>query len=177
MLAGRTLTRAEVIAAIGAERSLTEGSAPWTLAFIEVADRQFDGQWRHVTVSGPDALRVVLPPHAGEFCRGDRLPLVGPTGATVHDTARHLARIRDDYASANRSCWGRIAASAAEPFSTLVLTTNPLDADDYRGIAPAPGQLFHLDGFHRLVGWAWAGRLTDGTRLSALVAGPPVPLG
>ena len=177
MPSGHVLTRGDVIAALGAERSLAEGSAPWTLRFIDLADRQFEGQWQRVTISGPDALAVVLPPHAGEPCRGDRMPLVGLAGATVADTARRLARMRDDYATANQSCWSRIAEAAAAPFTTLVLTTAPLNADDYQAIVPAPGQLFHLDGFHRLVGWAWAGRLTDGVRIPALVAGPPVALG
>jgi hypothetical protein len=177
MPSGQVVTRAGVVSALAAERSLTDGSAPWTLKFIELADRQFAGQWRELTISGHDALAIVLPPHAGEPCHGDRLPLVGPAGATVDDTARRLARIRDDYATANQSCWGRIAEAAAAPFSTLVLTMAPLDADDYRSIVQAPGQLFHLDGFHRLVGWAWAGRLVAGVRIRALVAGPPVALG
>jgi hypothetical protein len=170
-------TRLDIVDALGTERSLTDGSAPWTLRFLEVADRQFGGRWRHMTISGEDALGVVLPPHAGEPCRGDRLPLVGPGGATVERAARRLSEIHDVYASRNQSCWSRIADASAAPFSTLILTTAPLDADDYRSIVPAAGNLFHLDGFHRLVGWAWAGRLTPDARVRAWVAGPPVALG
>jgi hypothetical protein len=170
----RDVTREDVVAALGRERSLASGSAPWTLKFIDVADRQFGGRWQRMTISGPDALAIVLPPHAGEPCRGDRLSLVEPGGATVRDVARRLARIRADYEAANQSCWSRIAGAAAAPFSTLILTTRPLEAEDYESVDPAPGRLFHLDGFHRLVGWAWAGRLTAGVTVAALVAGSPV---
>lgn len=177
MPTGGDLTREHVVAMLGRERSLTDGSAPWTLRFIDVADRQFGGRWHRMAISGPDALTIVLPPHAGEPCRGDRLSLVEAGGATVGDAARRLARIRADYETANQSCWSRIAQAAAGPFSTLVLTTHPLEAEDYESIPPAPGRLFHLDGFHRLVGWAWAGRLTPGVTLAALVAGEPVRSG
>ena len=170
------LTRADVVAALGRERSLTDGSAPWTLKFIELADRQFGGRWRQMSITGPDALSIVLPPHAGEPCRGDRLALIEPEGATVRDAARRLAAIRSEYEVENRSCWGRIAQATAAPFSTLVLTTAPLDDDDYRAIAPGAARLFHLDGFHRLVGWAWAGRLTPEVTIPVLVAGDPVAL-
>src|SRR5512140_832952 len=124
MQTSRAVTRDDVVATLGRERSLTEGSAPWTLRFIELADRQFGGRWQHVTISGTDALAIVLPPHAGEPCRGDRLSLIEPGGATVQDAARRLARIRGDYESANHSCWSRIAQAAVAPFSTLVLTTS-----------------------------------------------------
>jgi hypothetical protein len=172
---GQALTRLDVVAAIGAERSLTEGSAPWTLKFVDIADRQFSGAWRPIALAGSEALEIVLPPHAGEPCRGDRLMLIGPGGATVAEAARRLARIREEYAASNPSCWGRMAGAAAAPFSTLVLTTAPIEAEDYASIAPSPGRFYHLDGFHRLVGWAWAGRLTAGVRLKAWVAGPAVP--
>ncbi len=174
MQADNALTRADVVAALGRERSLTDGSAPWTLKFIELADRQFGGRWRRMTISGTEALAIVLPPHAGEPCRGDRLSLIDPKGATVRDAARRLAVIRNEYEGANRSCWGRIAEATAAPFSTLVLTTAPLDDDDYRAIERGAARLFHLDGFHRLVGWAWAGRLTPGVTIPVLVAGDRV---
>lgn len=168
------LTRDDVLAAIGRERSLTAGSAPWTLRFVDVADRQFGGRWRRVTLTGADALAIVLPPHAGEPCQGDRLQLVDPGGATVEAAARRLARIRTEYETTNRSCWRRIEQAAAAPFSTLVLTTSPLAADDYIGVSAESGRLFHLDGFHRLVAWAWAGRLRPGATIHAIVAGGDV---
>lgn len=166
------MTRADVIAAIGVGRSLTGGSGPWTLRFVDTADRQFGGVWHRRELSGPEALEILLPPHAGEPCKGDRLTLIDPAGATVRDAAQRLSQFREQYETANPSCWSRIEEAALSPFSGVVLTAAPLDADDYRGMAPISGRLYHLDGFHRLVGWAWAGRLSGTTaRIPALIAG------
>jgi hypothetical protein len=173
-MAADTLTQDDVVAALGRERPLSGGSAPWTIRFIDLADRQFGGRWHRVTLSGTEAGAIILPPHAGEPCKGDRLPLVEPGGATVLEAGRRLAGIRADYEFLNQSCWGRIAGASREPFSTLLLTVSPLEAEDYRTLAPGAGRLFHLDGFHRLVGWAWAGRLTAEARIAALVAGDGV---
>jgi hypothetical protein len=166
------VTRADVIRTLGNGRSLTSGSAPWTLRFLDKADQQFGGEWHSRTLTGREALEILLPPHAGEPCKGDRLTLVDPAGATVRDAARRLAQFRENYQAANPSCWSRIEEAALAPFSGIILTPAPLDHDDYRGLEPEPGRLYHLDGFHRLVGWAWAGRLSGtAVRVPALIAG------
>jgi len=165
------MTRADVIQTLGAGRPLTGGSAPWTLQFIDRADAQFAGAWHARTLTGDEALEILLPPHAGEPCKGDRLTLIDPAGATVRDAARRLRTIRDAYESSNLSCWSRIEQGALAQFSGIILTTAPLDADDYKGMTPAAGRLYHLDGFHRLVGWAWAGRLLSTARIPAVIAG------
>lgn len=146
MVHRRAISQVDVARALAAGRPLDSGSGPWTRRFIDVAHRQFDGLWHEVEIPGEEALLIVLPPHAGEPCKGDRLPLVPPGGASTRE--------------------------AAEPFTPLILTTAPLDADDYRTLREDAGRLYHLDGFHRLVGWAWAGRLTSAARLSAFLAGP-----
>lgn len=165
------VTKADVIAALAAGRSLTTGSAPWTLAFIDVADHQFDARWCRVAISGADARAVVLPPHEGEPCRGDTRLLVGTGGATVAATAAILTAVTEDYARDNPSCWSRLRAAEDAPLSPIILTTAPLARAEYATIVPAPGTLYHLDGLHRLVAWAMAGRLTDAARLTAFVAG------
>jgi len=129
------------------------------------------GSWREVGIDASAALEIVLPPHNGEPCKGDRLELVPSGGATVAEAARALAAIRSSYERNNPTCWGRIAQAIDEPFSTIILTASPLDADEYRSVAPVAGRLYHLDGFHRLVGWAMAGRLGPNVKLRALVAG------
>ena len=165
------MTTADVIDALGRARPLDQGSAPWTLRFVAAADRQFGGRWRAVELTGEDALAIVLPPHAGEPCQGDRMALVGVGGARVADTARRLRGIQEEYARANASCYGRIAEAASAPFSQLILTPAPLESDDYRGLVARPGALYHLDGFHRLLGWAIAERLTAEARIAAVIAG------
>jgi hypothetical protein len=172
------MTTTDVIAALGRARPLDRGSAPWTLRFLEAADRQFGGRWRSVELTGDEALEIRLPPHAGEPCRGDLLPLLpGSGGCTVADAARQLRGMQERYARENRSCWSRITEAASAPFSELILTTAPIDSDDHRALIVIPGALYHLDGFHRLLGWAIAERLTPAARIRAIVAGDrPQPI-
>lgn len=157
------------------ERGGPAGSWPWTDRFLAVADRQFHGIWRRVELSGTAAAAILLPPHAGEPCRGDRLGLVPSGGATVRAAADALRSLHEDYETANRECWRRIAAAAAAPFSTIVLTPRPLRVPEFATVAAEPSCWYHLDGFHRLVGWAWAGRLTGVATVGAIVAGAPEP--
>jgi len=158
--------------AVLAERRNTSGSWPWTRELIARATTQFgESSWREIEIDGPAALNVVLPTHAGEPCRGDRLLLVPETGATVQDAAATLNQLADEYARLNPSCWSRISAATSEPLSTLVLVTAPVEAEAHRGLVYRPHTLYHLDGFHRLVGWARAGRLGPDTRIRAFVAG------
>lgn len=167
---------ADVIAALARGRPLDRGSAPWTLRFLDIAARQFGDDWREVVIDGEAALEIVLPRHAGEPCQGDRLALVGSEGASVRWAAQSLRAIQADYERENRSCWKRIIEAAERPFSTVILTPGPLDTRDHRTLPSRPGALYHLDGLHRLIGWAWSGRLTPGTPIAALIAGPcPYP--
>lgn len=135
------------------------------------ADEQFGGSWVLLSMTGSALACVMLPPHAGEPCRGDRRGLVPPGGLTVEATARALASARADYESDNAECWSRIADAARTPFSTLVLTTRPIETEEYESLEALPETYYHLDGFHRLVGWAWAGRLTPAATVSVVIAG------
>lgn len=146
------------------------GSWPWTVRLLDAADRRAAGHWRVVTIDAARALSVWLPSHAGEPCQGDRLTLVTEPGATVADAAAAFARIEAAYAKDNRSCWSRITRAAGEPFSPIALCNEPADPAGAAKTRPPEGTLFHLDGFHRLVGWAWAGRLVPGAAVRAFVA-------
>ena len=129
---------------------MKSGSAPWTLKFIERASAQFR-EWREVELDAAAALDIILPPHNGEPCKGDRLELVQSGGATVAEATDTLLAIRSDYEQNNPTCWGRIAEASAQPFSTLILTTAPLDADEYRithsraGPAVSPRRISPID--------------------------------
>lgn len=139
------------------------------------ADQQFGGVWRAAMVSGQVARAVILPPHAGEPCRGDQLTLVGTAGATVADAAAALMALADAYTRNNPSCAERLSVARDAPFSAVVLTPAPLDWEDYAGVTPVAGGLYCVDGFHRLVAWAAAGRLEPGVEVPALIAGVPEP--
>jgi Family of unknown function (DUF6309) len=165
-------TAALVRQALGRGRDLASGSAPWTLGFLDQADRQFSGTWWQVELDGAAALGIILPPHLGEPCRGDRRELVPPGGASVRDVAVRLRSAAGDYARQNPECWSRIAQARLAPFSALILTTAPLALPEHATLTPRPGHLYHLDGFHRLIGWAIEGRLEgEPVRLEAFVAG------
>jgi hypothetical protein len=160
-----------VIDDLTAIRDPRAGSMPWTIDYIARADAQFDGVWADVEIDAAEARAIVLPPHAGEPCHGDRLALVPSGGATLDDTGRAFSAMAADYARENPSCWSRIHGASREPFSTIILTTAPLDVEEYASVARAAGTLYRLDGFHRLIGWTWAKRLDGDATLRAVVAG------
>lgn len=165
------MTRDEVLRATLDERGGSGGSWVWTARFVTLADRQFGGRWTRVSLTGDEAGRILLPPHAGEPCHGDRQALVSGRGASVQDVRETLRATQEVYAAANPECWQRIARAADAPFSTVLLTTSPLAQGEHLSLDARPDTLFHLDGFHRLVGWAWAGRLTSDATVGAIVAG------
>src|SRR6478609_1633318 len=90
------LSHSDIVAALARERDLKSGSAPWTLKFIERANAQFD-EWREIEIDAATALEIILPPHNGEPCKGDRLELVPSGGATVAEATRTLRVIRSEY--------------------------------------------------------------------------------
>lgn len=152
-------------------RGGSHGSWPWTRKMLARADEQFGGVWRELTLSGDAALDILLPPHAGEPCKGDQLTLVADVGATVRDAGAALTQLGEAYARNNPSCTERLGFAADAPFSHVILCTAPLDWEEYAKVTPQPGAHYCIDGFHRLVAWAAAGRLTKDTTLSAWLAG------
>lgn len=135
------------------------------------ADEQFGGVWRHLTITGEQALEILLPPHTGEPCKGDQLTLIGDRGATVSETGEALRRLGEAYARNNASCAERLGFAADAPFSTIVVCTAPLDWEEYARVAPALGAYYCVDGLHRLAAWAAGGRLTGEVSLEIWLAG------
>lgn len=146
------------------------GSWPWTRKLLAAADTQFQSRWRAHAIDGTQALEIRLPPHAGEPCKGDLLTLVGAGGATVREAAAMLDKVADAYARHNTSCMSRIEFAVSAELSQVVLCSAPLNWEEYAGVAPAPGALYCVDGFHRLVAWAWKNRLTAGVELPIWLA-------
>lgn len=152
-------------------RGGSHGSWPWTRKMLSRADHQFGGIWREASLMGPAALDILLPPHSGEPCRGDLLTLVGPHGATVRDAAAALTKLGEAYGKNNPSCAERLGFATASPLTSIVLCTAPLDWEEYAKVTPVPGGLYCIDGFHRLVSWAAAGRIKTETTIAAWIAG------
>jgi hypothetical protein len=135
------------------------------------ADEQFDSRWRTTTLAADNALDILLPPHSGEPCKGDQLTLVGHRGATARDAGEALRAMGAAYARNNPSCAERIAFATDAPFTRVVLCTAPLDWEEYARVAPVAGAYYCLDGFHRLVAWAAAGRFTHAATIPVWIAG------
>jgi hypothetical protein len=157
--------------AVLASRGGAHGSWPWTRKLLAAADSQFHSQWTSGSIDAADALDIRLPSHAGEPCKGDLLTLVGGGGASVREAAAMLEKVAGAYARHNTSCMSRIEFAAEAPLSQVVLCTAPLNWEEYADVAPAEGALYCVDGFHRLVAWAWKGRLASGTDLPVWLAG------
>lgn len=147
------------------------GSWPWTRKMLARADEQFRGVWRELTLDGNAALDIRLPHHAGEPCKGDQLTLVADQGASVREAAAALAALGEAYARNNPSCAERLGFATDAPFSRVVLCAAPFDWEEYAKVAPHAGAYYCIDGFHRLVAWAAAGRLTKDAAISAWIAG------
>ncbi len=154
-----------------ASRGGAHGSWPWTRKLLARADEQFGGVWRELEISAESALDILLPSHAGEPCKGDQLTLVSDAGASVRGAADTLKRLGEAYARNNASCAERLGFAAGAPFSHVVLSTAPLDWEEYARVAPRPGAYYCIDGFHRLVAWAAAGRLKKDARIGIWLAG------
>lgn len=152
-------------------RGGAHGSWPWTRKMLAQADDQFMRLWREVTITGDQALDILLPPHSGEPCKGDQLTLVGDQGATVRDAGAALIKLGAVYARNNASCAERIGFATDAPFTHIILCTSPLDWEEYARVTSHPKAYYCVDGFHRMVAWASAGRLTKDATLSIWMAG------
>ena len=165
------LTVDSIEAACLRSRGGSHGSWPWTRKMLARADEQFRGVWRELTLDGEAALDIRLPHHAGEPCKGDLLTLVPDQGASVREAAAALTKLGDAYVKNNAACAERLGFAADAPFTPLVLCAAPLDWEEYAKVAPHPGAYYCIDGFHRLVAWAAAGRLRKDAAISAWIAG------
>jgi hypothetical protein len=165
----RRVPFSEVEAALRASQDVTRGPGRWTIEMIREADLDAGGEWWALRLPGTALLEVVLPRHAGEPCQGDAMELIAPGGASVGEVARDLAPRLEAYRTANRSCAGRIDRARRDPFSRVLLSRRPLARDEYARLPAA--RWYHLDGLHRLIGWAAEGRLTPDVMVDVHLAG------
>ncbi|WP_224277288.1 DUF6309 family protein [Streptomyces sp. LS1784] len=134
---------------------------------IRNAQSTLQGRWHRVLLDGPEVLRVVLPWHLGE---DGEVELIPRTGLTVADAARRLTRLHATYATTNPLCAAKLARQATASPLPLFLSTVPMPGPDYEHLT-VRGGLIHLDGLHRMLAWATAGRLVPDRWTPAYVAG------
>ncbi|NEQ82577.1 MAG: hypothetical protein F6K26_20760 [Moorea sp. SIO2I5] len=125
------------------------------------------GEWNCVLLERKDILNTVLPWHLG--CKGKQT-LVPKSGFNVEQTVKKLTAKQDSYCQDNLVCWNKIARMKNSGFTPLFLSTQAIPHEDYSEI-DIPGNLFHLDGLHRMVSWEFHGMLKDGVQVEAYVAG------
>ncbi len=124
-------------------------------------------EWNNVLLQRQDILHIILPWHIG--CNG-KLTLVPKSGLTVEQAVKKLIKIQDAYTQENPVCWNKITRMRHSEFTPLFLSTQPIPNEDYSEIN-IPGNLFHLDGLHRMVSWEFHGMLNDSVQVKAYVAG------
>ncbi|MFJ8624848.1 DUF6309 family protein [Kitasatospora sp. NPDC093550] len=135
---------------------------------LERADRIPGGWWR-VRLSRADVLGVVLPWHLSE---GGDLELVPRSGLTVARAAERIRSAGAAWTAANPVCAAKLRLLRRAPFTTVFLSTAPIDHSDYGDLAVRAG-LIHLDGLHRMLAWELAGRLPERALLDGYLAGDP----
>lgn len=131
------------------------------------AQRELGGRWHQVLLEGPEVRKVVLPWHLGE---DGEVELIPDTGLTVASAADRLAELGTSYAHSNPLCSFKLTRQHTGRRRPLFLSTRPVSGPDYACMTIRQG-LIHLDGLHRMLGWAQAGHLVPGNWFPAYVAG------
>ncbi|MCC6161841.1 MAG: hypothetical protein IT182_00645 [Acidobacteria bacterium] len=151
------VSRAPIDAEIRAARYPNHDPARWALPLVDALDRLATG-WQVVELDEATFAALWLPAHEGEPCHGDSMRLGDdPAGQPVRSAIEWLDVHRDAYASANPSCWGRIT-HAATASSAAPIVVSPVNVGDR--VMPPHAALVVVDGLHRAVGYALAGRRT-----------------
>lgn len=172
MLTIATLTPDDVLRRFRAthpvDDDMSRNANAYAEGVLDLATRQLGGTWHRVALDREDVLATVLPWHTGEG--GDRV-LVDPAGTTVAEAVASLSSWEGRYAASNPVCSGKLDWHAAADPTPLFLSTRALDHPFYARLEHKDA-LTHLDGLHRMLAWALAGRLPDEPRLEAYLAGP-----
>jgi hypothetical protein len=141
---------------------------------LALANEKFGGMWGFQTLGREDVLNIFLPHHISE---GGAIGLIPPSGLTLREATDKLRKITiPAYQSANPVCWQKITYWMENYPSPIFLSLGTVAHSDYENFAGHEGHLIHLDGLHRLLGWAIAGKLDPdkyerGEKVTAYVAG------
>jgi hypothetical protein len=179
------VSRDAIDASVRAARHPGHEPARWALPLVAEADRTSGGAWTLVEFDEAEASALWLPPHAGEPCHGDTLPLGRDRtpsesvaeeeppwpGLSLRDAAAWLRDHARLYAAGNPSCWARIVAARDTSWGPIVVAPFPVGDRT----APPGTPLIAIDGLHRVMGWALRERHGDDAHtptLLAYLAGP-----
>lgn len=166
-----------VLSVFDREHPTSEGTNSWARKMLENANHEFNGEWHQVQLSRKDILGILLVGHHDPM---DGLVLIPEQGMSVRMVAKHWKDIKSIYQVKNKDCYAKITKFSEQPFSAIFLSVRPIkgyDVPEYENLEYKNNALVHLDGLHRLVAWAIAGRFNRfryflGRKLNAFIAGP-----
>lgn len=150
------VNRAVIDASISAATYPGHVPARWALPLVHELDVAARG-WQLVQLDEHELASLWLPAHVGEPCHGDTMRLGDdPLGGDLQESARWLETHAGAYATANPSCWGRIAVAKTQAPSPIVVS--PIAIGDR--VKPDHAALVVVDGLHRALAYWLAGRRT-----------------
>lgn len=141
---------------------------------IRVADKEL-GRWRLVELELEEICEKLL--LVNHHHPSDGLELIPATGATIPLALETFRSLAAEYAVRNKDCYDHIMGKSKTEFNTIFLSNKPVSTiPEHQTLLYKPGSLIHLDGLHRLIGWAYARKFSDAyatnsKKLTAFVAG------
>lgn len=147
----------------------------WGKHHIEAADKVSSGVWALCELDAEEVLSVVLPYHESEE---GKVMLAEEPGIMVKDAIKKLEQM-PSYKDDSPVCFAKMQYWQGKDFSPVFLSTTSLTSaqQGHQGVVDTSlGNLFHLDGLHRLIQWGMDGRFdsetyTNGPKLTAYIAG------
>lgn len=149
----------EVISSFKQEHQITHGTNHWALKAISKANNLCGGLWTYVELEPKEISNIFLPWH--EFdCNKD--PVIPKNTKMNVDITFKKIKFDKNYSLKNPDCWAKIEhCNKQEKALPIFISTKPLlelqEYYAYSDINNQQGNLFHLDGFHRLINWGLSG--------------------
>jgi hypothetical protein len=145
----------------------------WGKLHLEQANTTAEGSWSLCELEVEDIFAIVLPYHAAEHSESI---LVEEDGLIVKDAIAKLENWLPAYAESNPVCWAKMMYWQDKEYSPLFLSTVPSYQGKRSHVNANLGNIFHLDGLHRLMRWGMDGRFVSevynqGPKLTAYIAG------
>lgn len=152
--------------------SLQKGTNQFAYNNLLAANKKSYGVWEEVELTHKEILSIIIPQH-WHLVVSRYIGIPGNNLECLLQMFKSLDVVKQRYPS----CYKSVAYWYKKPFSMIYLCKHPPDHDeDYRLIKKYKGQLIHLDGLHRLIGWGLAKKFDkksyeQGEKLKALIAG------
>ena len=167
----------EVLQAFDKEHAVNKGTNSWARERLGNANDYFGGEWYYIRLSRKEILSGVELIWHHDPSSG--LKLIPETGLTVAKAKDKFLEIRQSYSRDNSDCYTKIIDFGDSAFNPIFLCTKPLKGfgiAEHEKLLHIEGNLVHIDGLHRLVAWAVAGKInwfrySFSKKINAFVAG------